>query len=240
MDDLSTFQKNLTDTIQRCVCCGAQSFAFRKILWPELCEEWGLSREEIEYVDIQQGFHCTECGSNARSMTLAQAIMEAFHYEGIFRNFANDPRAAGLDILEINEAGNLTQFISKLPRYKLITYPDYDMTALKLGDQAFDLVIHSDTLEHVPNPVRGLSECRRVLRSGGVLAYTVPMIVERLTRTRAGLPKSYHGEKNGREDHIVQTEYGADAWREIIKAGFSSCTIHSIAHPSAHAFVAIR
>ena len=77
---------------------------------------------------------------------------------------------------------------------------------------AFDLVVHSDTLEHVPDPLRGLSECRRVLRPNGGLCFTVPVIVGRLTRSRTVLPKSFHGmETTLSDDWAVQTEFGGDA-----------------------------
>ena len=41
-------------------------------------------------------------------------------------------------------------------------------------DETFDLVVHSDTLEHVPDPVRGLAECRRVLKPHGLLILETP------------------------------------------------------------------
>jgi YHS domain-containing protein len=38
-----------------------------------------------------------------------------------------------------------------------------------------------------------LTECRRVPRPGGVLCFTVPIVVGRLSRRREGLAKSFHG-----------------------------------------------
>jgi 2-polyprenyl-3-methyl-5-hydroxy-6-metoxy-1,4-benzoquinol methylase len=45
-----------------------------------------------------------------------------------------------------------------MSNHQLVRYPEYDMTNLGFESGIFDLVIHSDTLEHVPNPERGL--CR--------------------------------------------------------------------------------
>jgi ubiquinone/menaquinone biosynthesis C-methylase UbiE len=101
------------------------------------------------------------------------------------------------------------------------------------------VVIHSDTLEHVRNPVHALSECRRVLKPDGALCFTVPVILGRLSRDREGLPKSYHGNPaTAAEDFAVQTEFGADVWTYIIEAGFQEISIHSVGYPAGLAFLA--
>ena len=55
-------------------------------------------------------------------------------------------------MLEINEAGTLHPILRMLPRHRLVSYPEVDMTRLPFADRSFDLVVHSDTLEHVPDP----------------------------------------------------------------------------------------
>ena len=49
-----------------------------------------------------------------------------------------------------------------------------DATALPFADESFDAVITSEVLEHIQDDMGALAELRRVLRSGGVLAVTVP------------------------------------------------------------------
>lgn len=49
-----------------------------------------------------------------------------------------------------------------------------DMQDLTFNDESFDIVVHSDVLEHVPDYRAALSECKRVLKSGGLLIYTAP------------------------------------------------------------------
>jgi SAM-dependent methyltransferase len=171
-------------------------------------------------------------------MALALAIMRSYVFGGNFREFVGYQEVHALKVLELNQAGELTHFLAKLPQRTLGTYPEVDMTNLNFADETFDLVIHSDTLEHVPNPIRGLSECRRVLKRGGLCAFTVPMIVGRLTRSRAGMPASYHGNPSAPQaDYSVQTEYGCDAWSHVMQAGFSECRIVSLEYPAAQAMV---
>lgn len=146
----------------------------------------------------------------------------------------NLPNANKLTILEINEAGQLTQFLSNLSGHTLGCYPDVDIMNLPYLAESFDLIIHSDTLEHIPDPILALRECMRVLRPKGQCVFTVPIIVDRLTRaTERGLA-SYHGHsETTAEDFRVQTEFGADTWKMVINAGFSECSIFSFEYPSA-------
>ena len=224
---------------QRCVCCGGETFAQTAVLWPALIEQWELSPDEAAAIELQQGRHCTACRSSLRTMVLARAILRAFGAREPFAAFVASDAAQNLRVLEINEAGELTQFLSLLPGHTLICHPRYDMTALPFEDHTYDLVCHSDTLEHVARPVDGLRECRRVLRPGGVLAFTVPIVPGRPTRRRDGLPPSYHtGPVANASDYLVHTEYGDDAWRQVVDAGFDECCITALAPPAAFALAA--
>jgi len=223
-----------------CSCCGSGELRLRRVLWPALIREWELAPAEAAYIDRQQGLTCARCGSNLRTMALAHALLQRFEFAGTFHQFVHSPGAAVLSLLEINEAGMLTQFLRRLPGHTLIRYPDSDMTKLSFAEGRFDVVVHSDTLEHVPDPVAGLRECRRVLKPNGVCAYTVPIVVDRLTRARQGLPPSYHGTPQNPGDHLVHTEYGADAWTQALLAGFSECRIIAKDFPAGLALVAIR
>ena len=73
-----------------------------------------------------------------------------------------------------------------------------------------------------------------MLAKAGRCIFTVPMIIGRLTRSRAGLKSSYHGTTDRfNNDYIVHTEFGVDIWKFAIEAGFSSTRIHSFEYPSA-------
>lgn len=220
-----------------CPVCGGDEFSAGAVLWPELINAWQLSEEEVAYINRQQGFHCKQCYNNLRAMGLSAAILQEFRFHGTLDRFCelfND-----IKILEINTAGNLTTFFNKLPSHRLVEYPQFDMLNLDIESESFDLVVHSDTLEHVPNPERALAECRRVLRSDGKCIFTVPIIVDRMTRSRAGLAPSYHGQSGvPADDQVVCTEFGADVWKTVLKAGFRSCEVFSFEYPAALVMIA--
>ncbi len=126
-----------------------------------------------------------------------------------------------------------------MPGHRLVRYPDYDMMALPFESGSFDLVVHSDTLEHVPDPVRGLRECRRVLRHGGACIFTVPVVVGRLTKSRKGLPRSVHGSEGCQDSSLtVHTEFGADAWCQVFESGFDECRVVPYRYPAGIALIA--
>lgn len=223
-----------------CHACGGTVFTDRAILWDELAETWELSPEERAYVDRQQGTVCSACGASLRSSVLAAAILAAVGSEGSLADWVTSDVAARLDLLEVNEAGSLSPMLRQMKRHVLGTFPEVDMQALPYADASFDLVVHSDTLEHVPDPLKALQECRRVLRPGGALCFTVPTIVGRLTRSTAGRPPSWHGfPKDAGDDGLrVQTEFGADAWVLPARAGFQAVTVTHQEFPAALALTA--
>jgi SAM-dependent methyltransferase len=227
--------------IEACTCCGSKDLTLRKILWEELVQAWRLSAYEREYIDRQQGLGCQACGSNLRSMALALAICRCYGYGGTLARFVEERSSQGLRVLEVNEAGGLTKFLSKLKRHCIGRYPQLDMMRMPHGDGAYDLVVHSDTLEHVLHPITAMSECWRVLAPGGFCTFTVPIILDRMTVDRAGLPPSYHDTPDQRAaDFAVQTEYGCDAWKHVVLAGFRECRLIALEFPSALALVGVR
>lgn len=226
--------------IKRCPVCGGQEFSCQKVLWPELIIEWQLSPIEAEYIDRQQGFACADCGNNLRSMALAEAVLRAYSCSGTLNEFIRSDLAKTLNVLEINEAGGLSVILSMLPNHQLARYPEHDMTNLTYESGMFDLVIHSDTLEHVPQPIAGLAECRRVLKASGRCIFTVPIVVGRMTRSRTGLKDSFHGSPGANNgDYIVHTEFGADVWRYVAEAGFDHVVIHNFDYPAGLAIEAL-
>jgi len=224
-----------------CIVCGSKDFKTNEVLWPELIQEWNLNEEEALYVNMQQGFACKRCGNNLRSMVLARALLDLLGSGGSLDRASRRFRYRKLRILEVNEAGNLSPFLSRFSGHRLVSYPESDMTSLQFDDGYWDLIIHSDTLEHIPEPLAALRECWRVLRVGGACIFTVPIIIGRMSRSRDGMKPSYHGNPvMPAEDYRVATEFGADVWTYVMKAGFKSCKFYSQNYPAGIAVEAIK
>ena len=222
-----------------CKVCGGEAFAHHDVLWRELIDQWSLSASEAEYINVQQGTSCTRCGSNVRSIALADALLRWTRTTTTLQKWVETPAARRCDLLEINEAGMLSGTLSQLPGHRLVRYPQYDMMALPFEARSFDVVIHSDTLEHVPDARRALRECRRILRPGGACLFTVPVVVGRLTRGRKGLPVSVHGSEGCTDTALtVHTEFGADVWCQVIESGFDECRIVPYRYPAGIALIA--
>lgn len=226
-----------TAVYQACAVCGCTDYRHTEVLWQGLIDEWGLSSEEAAYVNRQQGTQCVRCSSNLRSIALAKAICRSQGFDGTLDELIASAPSFGL--LEVNDAGTLHGRLSQFSGHRFASYPEYDLMALALPDGALDMVIHSDTLEHVPDPMRALLEMRRVLIPRGCAVFTVPIVIGRLSRSREGLAPSYHGNPSEpTSDLMVHTEYGADAWVDVLRAGFSSCELVPFGFPAGIALIA--
>jgi SAM-dependent methyltransferase len=231
----------MSPTIQRCSICHGTSFTSQTVIWDGLASDWELSGDERALIDRQQGTRCDRCGCNLRSIALAKAITTATSHGQRLYHWLASPWSWRLRVLELNGAGDLTRWLRRLPRRTAGHYPEVDMQKMNFAEGSFDLVLHSDTLEHVPDPLAGLRECCRVLRPGGWCCFTIPIVTRRLTRSRKALPPSYHGQPHElKPDFTVHTEFGSDFWELIFEAGFEDCHIVTAEFPAAQAIVARR
>jgi SAM-dependent methyltransferase len=100
---------------------------------------------------------------------------------------------------------------------------------LTYPSDAFDLVLTSETLEHVPDPALALAEIRRILKPGGRHIFTLPVlpgIARSFPRikimpdgSRQYLEPPIH-HPGGDSGYPVFTEWGADLPEILNHAGF--------------------
>ncbi len=94
-----------------------------------------------------------------------------------------------------------------------------DITALAEPDASFDALICNHVLEHVPDDATAMRECRRVLRSGGIAFFSVPVNMDQDTwEPSAGMP-TWEVERICGWDH--KRLYGRDIVARLTAAGFA-------------------
>lgn len=226
----------------KCPICWGEDFVQKIVLKQRLIDEWELNEDEVSYINKQQGLVCKECSCSLRTMTLADSLLNHFNIKSKFQNIRNSKIINRIRLLEINSAGGLHPYLQQLKNSIFVKYPEVDIQNLPYKDNYFDLIVHSDTLEHVPNSLLGLKECYRVLKTNGCLFYTIPIVHGRLSRRRDSLKNSYHGNQDETqgEDYKVIMEYGADFWIEIFNSGFTEVTISTIEDLSSLAIKATK
>jgi SAM-dependent methyltransferase len=206
-----------------CSVCGtAGPWAQGPALGDDLVGAWGLSASERRWFEEREGRFCGSCGASLRVRMLVFALYQLL------------PSLSGLAVLHVNEvaglgraladAGSVTETCHRPgePLGNLLGHlRNEDLTRLSFPDASFDLVVHSETLEHIDDYPVALAEVERVLRPGGLQLYTVPLRHWHETRRRTqrgpdGRPRhlltpSFHG--CGGED-LVYWEFGGDFLRE--------------------------
>jgi SAM-dependent methyltransferase len=234
----------------RCEACGrvAPLLYHRGVVPPRLEALWGLSPRLAEALARKESLACGRCGAKLRARRLARVLLDLYPVgdpprpAASVRAWAGTPEARALRVAEINLVEGLHGPLARLPRLAFSDFRDgagpgalvggvrsEDLTRLTYPDDAFDLVVTSETLEHVPDLGAALAEVRRVLAPGGRHVFTVPLLpgVPR-TFPRARLrpdgtidalaPTIRH--PGGDAGYPVFTEFGADLPEILAGAGF--------------------
>lgn len=227
-----------------------------------LVEGWEIDRRWKRMIERREGLRCSECGSVSRFRYLARVIMEelappALDY-GSFYDYAGSADFRRLRVAEVNGCGALHRFLALNPDLAYSEYgsedpaiPSEDLTRLSYPDAEFDLVLTSDTLEHVPDLSKALLEIERILKPGGKHIFTVPVVWDgRQTRQRAlpdgdriihVHPPSYHGVWDARSpDRLVFREFGNDALDYLRTPGTDTTVRQHPDNPSMSVFVAVK
>jgi SAM-dependent methyltransferase len=255
--NLRPLRDRRADQAGRCVACGADSmFAFNSWSIPaDLHAFWADPSVSRAYVR-RESMYCRFCCASLRVRRMAEVLVALYGPPGCgsLAELTEDPAFRALDVAEINTIGGLGSLHALLRRLPRLTFSDYrgperlgkvidgarneDICRLTYPDAAFDLVLSSDTLEHVHDFRAALAETRRVLRPGGRHVFTVPVVWTRAktdTRARIGddgeivhlMPALYHGRGSGAyrfipvgADLLTFTEFGRDILDYVREAGF--------------------
>jgi len=126
-----------------------------------------------------------------------------------------------------------------------------DVQRLTHGDGSYDLVTSTEVFEHVPDDRRAFAEVHRVLRRGGLLVFTVPLMDAGPTLERAEIRDNrivhlvtpeYHGDRlRGRRGVLAFRTYGPDIVDRLRAAGFEAWLerVEQPAHAITHGRVVV-
>ena len=112
-----------------------------------------------------------------------------------------------------------------------------DLTALTFPDGSFATIVTQDVFEHIPDYHAAFAECRRVLRAGGRLIFTIPFFPGAVTtEVRATvapdgtvthlLPAEIHGNPVG-DGSLCFQHFGWDLLDALRAAGFADAAAHA-------------
>ena len=196
-----------------------------------------------ENVNLREGLVCPGCGLGNRLRLIFKAVEE----------FAGSP--AELRRKRAYVAERVTTFYQRLTdRIKDVVGSEYldarctsgetrrvgrqivrheDLCRLSFPDESFDLVIHADVLEHVPDFRRAFAELCRVTRRGGGMFFSVPFLHDRAQdEVRASvqadgsivhhLPAVYHGNPVDPKGALAYRTYGWSLLDTLRAVGFDS------------------
>jgi SAM-dependent methyltransferase len=196
----------------------------------------------------KESSNCSSCGAKLRARRIAEVILQTYPVGDppaparSLAEWIQTTEARRLQIAEINTIEGLYEQLLELPNFESSNYHtraqpgeivegirSEDLTRLTYADSRFDLVLTSETLEHVPNLAVALREIHRVLAPGGRHVFTIPLLPgvdKTFTRTRVRpdgslehlAPRICH--PGGDIGYPVFTEFGADFTAVFRRAGF--------------------
>ncbi|MEK7603247.1 MAG: methyltransferase domain-containing protein [Patescibacteria group bacterium] len=236
-----------------CYACGnREEFIFKQIITDSLAKSWELSDKDRWNFDRRESLFCAHCSNSLRTRMLAKTLVQIYgNQSNSLIQLVDESDFQSLSIAEINSCGNLHQFLVR-PNILYSEFesenssvPHEDLRKLNYKDNQFDLVLTSETLEHVPDLVGSLGEVKRVLKPGGRHICTIPVMLNRRTRncikvTKKGtivplMPKSYHGEES--IGFLVYRELGGDIIEIIESCGFKVALYYVYPMNDTHSYV---
>ncbi len=255
------------DRIGDCSVCGRHGrLVFNSWILPaDLKRDLGDARLVAAFA-ARESLFCRGCGANLRIRRIADVLLAHYaHGARTLVELLEEPRFRSLAIAEINSVGSIHPLLAVHPG---LLYSEFrpgaglgievdgvrneDLCRLTYADASFDLVLTSDTLEHVPDLESALRETRRILARGGRHLFTVPVVpsrpssVRRATLAEDGrvvhhVSPQHHARGSGpfrlvgrRADQLVFTDVGMDVADAMRAAGLEpEVHFHDPADPDA-------
>lgn len=184
------------------------------------------------------GVRCLRCAASGITMALVAVLREEVGDLDDLHVYELSSRGPLVDWLR-RHAGRVTcsEWFDGASRGQMVDGVQcQDVQQLTFAPASFDVCTSTEVFEHVPDDARGFAELRRVLRPGGRLVFSVPLLpvaatVERARLLATGevehlLPAEYHGDRlRGPGRVLAYRNYGLDLLDRVAAQGFRDVRI---------------
>jgi len=108
-----------------------------------------------------------------KSLSPGLRILDAGAGEQLYRKFCDHLQYVAQDLGEYNGEGNTSGLQTNKWDYGKLDIIS-DIISIPEPDNSFDVILCSEVLEHIPEPILALKEFSRLLKSNGILILTAP------------------------------------------------------------------
>lgn len=188
---------------------------------------------------------CVSCGGNGINLSLIPVIRSHLEKHRILAAWEMSTYGATLDFLK----RSIAQVIESefFPAHASGTMVEgilsEDVQCLSFENASLDLITSNHVFEHVPDDIRGYSECHRVLRRNGALVFSIPLYdlpeTERLAEMTNGEvvllrePEYHHSRLGGANSALTFWHHSVhDICNRVASAGFDVRLVDVIIAPS--------
>lgn len=206
-----------------------------------------LDMASKSWVDLRGQFGCQECGLCNRDRLLYESVIseltatrnhKILMFEFITHLFhrlkEKCPHLIGVEY----GGGHLKSGDSFHFKKWNIVHQDMQKTSYEAN--SFDIIIHSDVLEHIPDPMLAMKEILRILKPGGKCYFSTPIYSNRFQHTQRAVVENgelrflngpaYHGNPLNPRGAPVFYEFGLNLLEDLNNVGFQTCYLvdHSL------------
>ncbi len=183
---------------------------------------------------LSDHFLCDNCGSIPRERALMRVIEMYYPNWRDLRIHESSPGNRGTSVTLRRECKNYTasQYDTKIAfgkKHRSGSYQSEDLENQTFEDEAFDLVITQDVMEHVFDPDAAFREISRTLRPGGAHIFTTPLVNKGDQTQRCAIlhedgvvehlrEPEYHGNPIDSSGSLVTFRWGYDITRRVMDA----------------------
>ncbi len=174
---------------------------------------------------LREDLKCARCRSSSRQRAISDYLTRCFADLETLKVYEPSPSRPSLRYFE--QAGaqytwSVYSLETRRPAEAGVLIENLE--SLTFSDEAFDLAVSQDVLEHINDPRRAFAEISRILGPGGSHLFTVPWYPDRPTQRRAERrggrmhhfgPPEYHADPFDDNGSLVFTRFGADIGKII-------------------------